>query len=36
MLTGSLHGPELDITVPLLGYARCRARIEYAYRRFCS
>ncbi|HPO45276.1 MAG TPA: glutamate--tRNA ligase, partial [Spirochaetota bacterium] len=36
MLTGSLHGPELDITVPLLGYDRCRARVEYAHRRFCS
>lgn len=36
MLTGSLHGPELDITVPLLGYAKCRARIEYAHGRFCA
>jgi glutamyl/glutaminyl-tRNA synthetase len=36
MLTGSLHGPELDLTVPLLGYEKCRKRIEYIHGRFAS
>jgi nondiscriminating glutamyl-tRNA synthetase len=29
ILTGMLQGPELDMAVPLIGYARCRRRIEH-------
>ncbi|MCU0844038.1 MAG: glutamate--tRNA ligase [Spirochaetes bacterium] len=36
MLTGSLHGPELDVTVPILGYEKCRKRIEYIHGRFAG
>jgi len=36
MLTGSLHGPELDVTVPILGYGKCRRRIEYIHGRYAG
>ncbi len=36
MLTGSLHGPELDVTVPILGYGKCRRRIEYIHDRYAG
>jgi glutamyl-tRNA synthetase len=34
MITGRLSGPELDRAMPLFGFDRCRARIEYMYRRY--
>jgi len=34
MVTGRLHGPELDKILPLLGYERFTKRIEYCYNHF--
>ncbi|HON78077.1 MAG TPA: glutamate--tRNA ligase [Spirochaetota bacterium] len=34
MITGRLSGPELDKAMPLFGFDRCRARIEYMYKRY--
>ncbi|MGB4270474.1 MAG: glutamate--tRNA ligase family protein, partial [Spirochaetota bacterium] len=34
MVTGRLHGPELDKILPLLGYEKFTKRIEYCYKRF--
>ncbi len=34
MITGRLHGPELDKILPLLGFERFTKRIEYCYERF--
>lgn len=34
MITGRLHGPELDKILPLLGYERFTKRIEYCYNHF--
>lgn len=31
ILTGSQHGPELDQAIPLIGFERCKKRIEYIY-----
>ncbi len=36
MITGRLHGPELDKILPLLGYDRFATRIEYCYSRFAK
>jgi nondiscriminating glutamyl-tRNA synthetase len=34
MLTGRLKGPELDQALPLIGFSRCKKRIEYCYERY--
>lgn len=36
MITGRLHGPELDKIIPLLGYQRFKKRIENCYQRFIN
>ncbi len=36
LVTGRLHGPELDIALPLIGYEPLTRRILYAYERFCT
>lgn len=36
MVTGRLHGPELDKILPLLGFERFAKRIEYCYERFAK
>jgi nondiscriminating glutamyl-tRNA synthetase len=36
ILTGSLHGPELDQALPLIGFSRCKKRIEAIFRRYCA
>ena len=35
MITGRLAGPDLDIAIPLIGYANIKKRIEYCYKRYC-
>jgi glutamyl/glutaminyl-tRNA synthetase len=34
ILTGSQHGPELDLSIPLIGPDRCRKRIDHMYTMF--
>lgn len=34
VITGRLHGPEMDKILPLLGYDRFKKRIEFSYSRF--
>jgi nondiscriminating glutamyl-tRNA synthetase len=34
MLTGRLKGPELDQALPLIGFDKCKKRIEYCYERY--
>ena len=36
LLTGRLKGPELDQALPLIGFERCRKRVEYAYGKYCN
>ncbi len=36
LLTGRLKGPELDRALPLIGFERCRKRVEYAYRKYAQ
>ncbi len=36
LLTGRLKGPELDLALPLIGYERCKKRIEYCYEQYCQ
>lgn len=36
LLTGRLKGPELDQALPLIGFKRCRKRVEYAYAKYCK
>ena len=36
LLTGRLKGPELDQALPVIGFERCRKRVEYAYAKYCS
>ncbi len=36
MLTGSLQGPELDQALPLIGFEKCRKRIEYCHVRYAG
>ncbi len=35
-LTGRQKGPELDQAMPLIGFERCRKRIEYCYNKYCN
>ncbi len=35
VLTGRLKGPELDLALPLIGFERCRKRIEYCHEKYC-
>lgn len=35
MLTGRTAGPEMDQAKPLIGYERCKKRVQYCYDRFC-
>jgi len=34
ILTGRLQGPELDQAIPLIGYNRCKKRIEYTFKKY--
>lgn len=36
ILTGSQHGPEMDQAIPLIGFEKCKKRIEYCYKKYCS
>ena len=36
LLTGRLKGPELDQAMPLIGFERCRKRVEYAYDKYVT
>jgi glutamyl-tRNA synthetase len=36
LLTGRLKGPELDQALPVIGFERCRKRVEYAYAKYCT
>ncbi len=36
ILTGRLQGPELDRAMPLIGFEKCRKRIDYMYGRYCG
>jgi len=36
IITGRLSGPELDRALPLIGLDKCRKRIQYIHRRYCS
>jgi len=35
-ITGRQKGPELDQAMPLIGFDRCRKRINYCYDRYCK
>jgi nondiscriminating glutamyl-tRNA synthetase len=35
-ITGRQKGPELDQAMPLIGFDRCRKRINYCYERYCK
>jgi len=36
MLTGRLAGPEMDQAKPVIGFERCKKRIEYCYDQFAK
>ncbi|OHD63648.1 MAG: glutamate--tRNA ligase [Spirochaetes bacterium RBG_13_51_14] len=36
VITGRQKGPELDQAMPLIGYDKCKKRIEYCYARYCT
>ncbi len=36
LLTGRLKGPELDQAMPLIGFDRCRRRVEFAYNKYVT
>lgn len=36
IITGRQKGPELDQSMPVIGYDTCRKRIDYCYTRYCS
>ncbi|MBN1496914.1 MAG: glutamate--tRNA ligase [Spirochaetes bacterium] len=35
IITGRQKGPELDQSMPLIGYEKCRKRVEYCHDRYC-
>ncbi|HQL83201.1 MAG TPA: glutamate--tRNA ligase family protein, partial [Spirochaetota bacterium] len=36
IITGRQKGPELDQSMPVIGYDTCRKRIDYCFTRYCS
>jgi nondiscriminating glutamyl-tRNA synthetase len=36
IITGRQKGPELDHSMPVIGYEKCKKRIEYCFSRYCS
>jgi glutamyl-tRNA synthetase len=36
IITGRQKGPELDQSMPLIGFEKCKARVEYCFNRYCS
>ncbi len=36
LITGRQKGPELDQSMPLIGYERCCKRVAYCYERYCA
>lgn len=36
IITGRQKGPELDQSMPLIGFDRCRKRTEYCFEKFCK
>ena len=36
IITGRQKGPELDQSMPLIGFEKCKKRIEYCFKRYCS
>lgn len=35
IITGRQKGPELDQAMPLIGFDRCRKRVEYCFEKYC-
>ncbi|MCU0847125.1 MAG: glutamate--tRNA ligase [Spirochaetes bacterium] len=35
IITGRLKGPELDLSLPLIGFERCMKRIDYCHEKYC-
>jgi len=35
MLTGRLSGPDMDISMSLIGFENCKKRIEYCFKKYC-
>ncbi|MCP4134459.1 MAG: glutamate--tRNA ligase [bacterium] len=35
MLSGRLQGPEMDVTMEVIGYEACKKRIEYCFNQYC-
>ncbi len=36
IITGKQKGPELDQSMPVIGFEKCRKRTEYCYERYCK
>jgi glutamyl-tRNA synthetase len=36
IITGRQRGPELDQSMPLIGFDKCKKRVEYCFNRYCS
>jgi nondiscriminating glutamyl-tRNA synthetase len=36
IITGRQKGPELDQSMPLIGFEKCKKRVEYFFTRYCS
>jgi nondiscriminating glutamyl-tRNA synthetase len=36
IITGRQKGPELDQSMPVIGFGKCRKRVEYCYERYCK
>ena len=36
LLTGRLKGPDMDIVMNLIGFDKCKKRIEYCYKTYCG
>ena len=36
IITGRQKGPELDQSMPLIGFEKCKKRVEYCFSRYCS
>ncbi|MFC1669768.1 glutamate--tRNA ligase [Spirochaetota bacterium] len=36
LITGRLKGPDLGLALPVIGFDRCRKRIEFCFKKYCS